>query len=379
MMHDDRLKSSRKISESCLLVSRQWKLLKPTYFEFKKTPIYIGREIVALKVDESQVNVDFLINELKSEAVHKQLNLYKNKGSINSLDVLDLLKIKIILPSIGEQQAKIRGVLELSQRVKVLLSERNVLAHGQQVKSFDEFASLKHSLGTPRQNILSNVKSLIRFFENNNSNAFIEVKDFYNNRYETNLVDDLIQIKDDINHISTILEKGENGLILNNYNLKPISIHDINMLLNKANTRKEKFTLVYKELKNEEMKGRAIQANITLFQILLDNIFSNANKYAFVDTSNKNEVIIELKVTDENVLLEIKNNGKSFPKNYSKEKFIMKFSTVDPSKGTGLGGYDINRIAEYFSNPDWELDLNENTPFPVSFKFIFPVIPLINE
>ena len=77
--------------------------------------------------------------------------------------------------------------------------------------------------------------------------------------------------------------------------------------------------------------------------------------------------------------LEIMNNGKPFPKNYNKEKFVTKFSTANPENGSGLGGYDINRIAEYFGNPDWELVLDENDVFPVVFKFNFPITPIVNE
>ena len=70
--------------------------------------------------------------------------------------------------------------------------------------------------------------------------------------------------------------------------------------------------------------------------------------------------------------MEIKNNGKSFPKNFNKEKFIRKYSTSNPNKGSGLGGYDIHRIAKYFENPDWELKFDDPI-YPVKFKFQFNI------
>ncbi len=371
---------SKRIEHSCLLVSVRWKSLKPTLFEYSDTPIYVGLDIIALEIGNQYLDPHYLISELRSDRVIDQVAAYQNTGAMQSLNRSDFFDIKIKVPSLEEQQAKVRGILELSKKFKSLQKERNALAHGQQVKNFDEFASLKHSLGAPRQNILSNAKSLIRFFESNNTPEFIKVKKLYIERYKTDLVEDLNQIKEDINHISTILEKGEKGLVLNNYELKPISIQDINKLLKREKKSKEKFTIQFDELSNSEMIGKkAIEANITLFQILIDNIFSNAEKYAFMEKSINNEVIIDLKATEDFMQLEIKNNGIPFPKNYSKEKFIAKFSTANPDKGTGLGGYDINRIAEYFNNPDWKLILKEDDPFPVSFKFNFPIIPMINE
>ncbi|WP_100613623.1 N-6 DNA methylase [Confluentibacter citreus] len=372
---------SKKIETSCILVSIRWKSLKPTLFKYSGIPIYIGTDILALKVQNENIIIDpnYLITELRSSAVINQIAAYQNTGAIPFIKRSDLLEIKIKVPSIEEQKGKIKGILELSQKFEALQNERNALAHGQKVTIFDEFASLKHSLGAPRQNILSNAKSLIRFFESSDTPGFNEVKKSYSDRYKTNLLDDLVQIKEDINHISAILEKGEKGLFLENYELKPTPVKDINQLLKGLKSSREKFTLHFEKASNDEIKGKAILANITLFQILLDNVLSNTNKYAFKEAKGLNLMVIELRVTEEVMQLEIRNNGEPFPKNYDKSKFIQKYSTANPEKGTGMGGYDINRIAKYFKSEDWELDLNNDTPFPVIFKFNFPIIPILNE
>jgi type I restriction-modification system DNA methylase subunit len=372
---------SSKIDFDCILVSMRWKSLKPTLFEYKGEPIYIGIDLLALSVYSNNFEIDphYLISELRSTKVLKQVSAFQNPGVITSLNRADFFEINIEVPTIEEQRAKVKGILELSGKFKLLQKERNALAHGQQVATFDEFASLKHSLGTPRQNILSNAKSLIRFFENNNSDAFNEVKELYNKRYDTNLVDDLIQIKEDVNHISTILEKGENGLLLENYELKPISIQEIDKALRSTRKARENYKPQYKELPKTEISGKAIKANITLFKVLVNNILSNADKYAFNSKNSTNQLVIELKATEDVLEFEIRNNGMPFTNNFSKEKFIAKFSTTSADNGSGLGGYDINRIAKYFKNSDWELILNNEDIFPVVFKFSFPIIPMINE
>ncbi len=107
--------------------------------------------------------------------------------------------------------------------------------------------------------------------------------------------------------------------------------------------------------------------------ILLNNILENANKYAFDEKSNTNELFIDLREVDDHLSIEIKNNGKPFPNNFDKDKFITKYSTAHSEKGTGLGGYDINRIATYFENDDWVLDLNNDPLFPVIFRFKLPL------
>ena len=372
---------SIKIESDCILVSTRWKSLKPTLFEYKGEPIFIGIDLLPIKMISNKFEVDphYLISELRSSKVLNQVAAYQNPGAITSLSRADFFEMKIELPTIEEQQAKVKGILELSEKFKLLQLERNALVHGKQLASFNEFASLKHSLGTPRQNILSNAKSLIRFFENNNSGAFEEVKELYSKRYDTNLIDDLVQIKDDVNHISTILEKGENGLLLENYELKTTPIQEIDKALKALKRDRGNYKPQYKEPPSTEIAGKAVKVNITLFKVLINNVLSNADKYAFDSKTTANELIIELKATENILELEIRNNGKPFPKNFDKDKFTTKFTTTSTDNGSGLGGYDINRIAKYFDNPEWELELNSDEIFPVTFRFSFPITPMINE
>ena len=85
--------------------------------------------------------------------------------------------------------------------------------------------------------------------------------------------------------------------------------------------------------------------------------------------------MIELGIAEEGFFINILNNGTSFPKNMDKEKFITKYKTSDVNNGTGLGGYDINRIAEYFES-EWFLRLNSDPFFKVQFNFWFNPLPI---
>jgi len=365
-----------KIDSSCLLLASRFKKFKPTYFHFDKEPIYCSSNILPFHVNESKVDLNYLVYELNAEYVQKQLESFNYGTTIPFIKKDDLLKIKIKCPSIKEQLAKISGMNEVLGKEKDISSLSNNWQQLFEKNYFDDFASLKHTLGAPRQNILSNAKSLIRFFESNNSDAFQKVKQIYKMQYETDLLADLINIKEDVNHISTILEKGENGLDLTDYILEPVSIDGIDNVLFKYKSQREKYRPQYQRLNKDEKAGKAIMTNLTLFKVLVDNILTNADKYAFTSKKSSNHFIFELKTTDESLEFHIRNNGKPFPNNFNKDKFVTKFSTTI---GSGIGGYDINRIATYFGDPDWELLLEKKALFPVIFQFNFPLIPLINE
>lgn len=371
----------RQIQESCFLFALSFKRLKPTYFDFKGNPIFVTNDILAVKIKPSkvdEVSISYLINELQADYVQKQLDSYRLGSAMPFIRKRDLLEVVIKLPSIEEQRAKDHDtrIYELSDKIKILKEERNALAHSKNLKQFNEFASLKHTLGRPRQNILDWSDNLMDFLKNKKED-FEELNKDFSEFYDIDIISALGEIKRDINFITDVLEKGENGLILSEYEKKVIPLSDVNNIINDLSSNGFNFKIKPLPLKSEKLKERGIYANKTLFKTLLDNILTNAKKYAFDKKAPGNELVIELTEMDDFLLMEIRNNGKPFPKNFDREKFITKYSTADSNNGSGLGGYDIHRIASDFNNPDWILSLNEDPFFLVKFKFQFP-IKLIN-
>ncbi len=362
----------KRIDSSCLLLATRWKSLKPTYFKYVGIPIYISNDIEAFFIDSSKVNSTYLINELDADYVKEQLEGYSTTGSIPSIRKADILKIVVKLPSIQEQEGKVQGLFELSDKIKSLEAERNALAHGQTLKKFDEFASLKHSLGRPRQNILDWADNILDFLTKNEK-SIESINNEFKKFYGLDVIEALKEIKKDVGHMTEILEKGENGLILDDYPLSLISLKQLNNFVSSLNNNGFKFELKKFLLKGQELGTRGIKTNVTLLQVLLDNVLTNANKYAFPEKNVTNEVVIELVDQDDYLFVRIRNNGNPFPKNFTQEKFTTKYTTAHPVKGTGLGGYDINRIATYFGNPNWELHLDDKDVYPVEFEFKFKI------
>ena len=361
-----------QIDTSCLLLAVRWKTLKPTYFRFENQSIFNGADILTFHVDESKVDTAYLINELHAEYVQEQLDGVRQGDGVPLIRRDDLLEVKVKLPSIEEQRAKVTGLKEISEKIKQLQSERNALAHGISTKEFNEFASLKHTLGRPRQNILSWSKNLSKFFVRE-KNTISALNDEFKILFDLGIIEAIDEINRDIKFISDVLEKGENGLLLNDYEKEIVPLVEMNNIINTLSNNEFKFSIKKLLLKVDEMKTRGILINKVLFRTLLDNLLTNANKYGFKDKSKGNHVIMELSVIDNHLIVDVRNNGCPFPKNFDREKFITKYSTADASNGSGLGGYDINRIATYFENENWDLILNTDPIYPVIFSFSFPI------
>jgi type I restriction enzyme M protein len=361
----------REINASCILLANKWKTLKPTLFDFSKTSIFLNPNITSFKINEKIVDKAYLINELHADYVLKQLDVVRLGATIPYIRKADLLKIVLKLPSLEEQRAKMQGIVELSDKIKVLKQERNALAHGSVITQFNEYASLKHTLGRPRQNILDWTDNLLDFL--NNSESFDALNNEFFEYYQLDIISALKEIKRDVNFMSEVLDKGENGFVVEEYDKTILTLSDVNKQINELSGNGFNFKIERDLLVGEKLKDRGIYGNKIPLKILIDNLLTNAHKYAFERNGIANEVIFELKEVDEFLLMEVRNNGKPFPKNFDRDKFITKFSTADSKSGTGLGGYDINQVAVEFNNPDWELILNSDPIYPVIFKFKFPI------
>ena len=177
-----------QITESCLLLAVRWKTLKPTYFEYKGEAIYRSQDILSFKVNEAIADKAFLINELHADYVQEQLESYRLGASVMPfLRKDDLMEVVIKLPSLQEQRAKVQGIYELSDKIKSLQVERNALAHGKSLKQFSEFASLKHTLGRPRQNILDWSDNLLHFL-NEKREGFEALNKAFIEFYDTDII-----------------------------------------------------------------------------------------------------------------------------------------------------------------------------------------------
>jgi type I restriction enzyme M protein len=185
----------RQIDTTCILLAIRWRTFKPTLFKYSGTPIFITPDIVALKIDEERVDAHYLITELHSEYVQEQAEAYRVGSAIPTIRRQDLLNLKIQLPSLQEQKAKVAGIRELSDKIRNLQAERNALAHGKSVSRFNEFASLKHTLGRPRQNILDWADNLLDFFNKPESNELVNINKSFNSFYGIDVVNALSQIK----------------------------------------------------------------------------------------------------------------------------------------------------------------------------------------
>ena len=105
---------------------------------------------------------------------------------------------------------------------------------------------------------------------------------------------------------------------------------------------------------------------------MLNNILDNAQDHGYSDGA-KMQVIASFEIFNDQLQIVIENNGKPFPKGYTKSAFVKKFNSSKKTEGTGgIGGYDVDRIIKDMSGT-WDLELDSSIEMPVKFIISLPI------
>jgi type I restriction enzyme M protein len=382
-----------QINETCLLLAIRWRTLKPTHFVFEDTPIYKSQDILSFKLNETVADYGYVINELHADYVQGQLESYRMGATIPFIRRDDLLEVAIKLPSLQEQKAKVKGIFELSDKIKMLQEERNALAHGVSSKLYESVSTIKHSLGKPLMNIGSSLRNIENALSKLNAD-WERAK--LNERYDLTIKDTFDSIYSNLELIHSMLRNNESVLDVSNYELTEIDF--LVFIKGYVNSIKSAERLnvstkldIHPDIKIQLKNKVLIQANAELLEIGLNAIVENANMHAFTDDSKKYKLEFrvslyvapsEKKQADEvigrfdtYIKVEVANNGKPFPKNYSLEKLIRKNSFAGETGNTGQGGFDLNEIIKYHNNGLSTLELvtdDFTTEFTTTYSFLIP-------
>lgn len=382
----------------------------------KEFNLIIDKKLNLLSIKE-KANIKYLIEELKKPYVEHQIKHCVQSKEQRVLTMEDILNIKIAMPSISVQNSIINEFNLFEEKAENVNSLKKELIENHKKTETNDLASLNHTLGTPRARIMSIATNLENYISKNSS-LFEKINENYKDYYERSIIDSVKIVKKDINYITDLINISINGLDLNQYTVESIALKDIIVYLESLIGKYSKFELLVSCDNNNTLNNSEnyyVETNLTLLQIVMDNILNNAEKYAFDAFSTNNKVVIGLEISNNQLLnVSIKNNGKPFPKNLTKEKFITKYNTSDKERGLGIGGYDIDRILnwlitkpseeldEYYSplnlfimdgvilpnakkkhflseNDElWKLILDEKNEFPVCFEFELPINELLD-
>jgi type I restriction enzyme M protein len=365
-----------ELNQSCLMIASRWRTLKPTIFNFNGTTIYVSRDIFCFEVNESIVDTDFLISELQSENVKKQLEAYQVGSFIPMIRREDFLNIVISIPENKEQQRQILiRVQEEALKAKEKESGLDLRLAEFKENYTRDLQSLKHSVRQYLSPLRSNISGTRKFLKKNEGKP-IFLNQIFSETQNITLETHLDRLDHILNAINTLLKS-------DGFEIKNIQQFALNELINEAITlfsQENYFTIENRmeesnsinEINPEDLEITPI---ISIakddFMKIISNVISNAKNHGFRDQKENNLIRVTYRIVNEYIHLELSNNGTPMPITYDTKKLTTRGEKTSDSLGTGIGGSDIKLLMDTYGG-ELELVNNPTEEFPVTYILKFP-------
>jgi type I restriction enzyme M protein len=370
----------KRVSESCLLLSRFVKNLKPTWFNFTGEAIFVPPGIYTLKVSEA-VEVSYLIHELHSANVQEQLKNLCSGSAMPVIFLIDLAEIKINLLENTQEQRQVLekykqeyrasrnrelGLYDEIERIKneqrqdLSIKKNNILQHLNNVK---ESAELLKKIMLLNRRMLN-----LDYAINPSSGSSIENRIY---KLIQSINDSLFYVENitnEIDHTETddfpvkelILEAKERGRY--NPELFEVQFH----------YDRSSFEVLFPE---EDMLNEiepVIKISKNKFFEIYNNLLENAVIHGFTEKNKKYIFKIELSGSLDfgEFMISFSNNGDPFPEGIA-ERYHIKGEKAGLNANRGLGSWVVTENVRLFKGNYKVHDLR-NEEFPVRIDLVFP-------
>lgn len=340
------------VNQNCVLIARIGDSLKPTIFRPEpEQRILLHSGVFALIPKGESLDLEYLYYQLYSDFVIEQVNL-KRKGSLIPVFNKSEVEQTVI---IYEDEIALQKKIVNSEKAKLIAAESKRLEETKRILGYEEEVkeaeiNIVRTITHQLKHSLSGIDALIKKIEAiAYKNDIGESKEYKDN--------DPALIKEEG------FETPENGSLRETIKLalkKSSSLNQILTDVKKAIHLELKFSQenlysLLNEFKNEfkdvliEIKGKKdveISLSKSHIEDLFNTLINNAIQHSGL-SKEKLRVTFSVKEEENVIKIEYRNNGKTI--GISEKEFKSIATKSHNSKGTGVGGYYINKIVEAHS------------------------------
>jgi type I restriction enzyme M protein len=301
-----------------LLIAPSSNYLKATWFEFTGEPIIVKHNIKAFEVNQMKVDITYLIHQLKEKYVQEQMDAFAIGSVISLINVNDILKLSIFLPSLLEQKDWVN-----KKFLKSLDFEKDKIDFLR--KQFnEELGSKQHNIRQHLKNVKDSLDVLINLMTKNN--GVIKNDDIINPLRGITVSKRIESLQTSLGNVIFEVNNLTNE---NNFGLseKIDLVQVINESIAEHVASNYDIEFKFDELGLEEINESSYIIDFSKNDVkeLINNVIENAVNHGFVDKTKKYKLLIYLGVEDNKIILQMINNGLPFP--------------IDVSKSFGIKGF----------------------------------------
>lgn len=318
------------------------------------------RNTLFFNVNSEVVIQEYLLLQLQSDYVKKQINAFATGTSVPTMNLIDLLDIRVVIPSVERQKEIIMH--EMAKDIYALNIELE--------RSFSNYKKDIHTRKHALVQIISSLSSHWNVLNNlrKKNNGIIDCSSTIgianpipvSSKFDT-ITNLITSISKFVEHLADIDYSWGPEVEINltsfvDEYIKKNSTHDF-LMYNSTTVDNEEFNII---------------APIRAIEQVFQNIVSNAIEHGFTDsTRNDYQIKFDVYEEDGNIIIVISNNGNPLREDVTLEMVLTDgFSTSLNEKGhQGIGGNEIKSIMSELGSV--EIISNPEGAFPVGYKLTF--------
>jgi len=343
----------RVLNQSALLLARVGGTLKPTLFDPKDGPVLIGPNVFAFAVDLAQMDPEYLTLELSSERVQRQVDRLTTGVTVASLSKQALLSIQVRMPSPAEQRRVfkewVEGIL-LAQREAI---EKKAAERGLSLSEWHLLGAVEHSLRPVATQVETPLRRLRKLMPTIPITIRKEAEEAVDKAEEA-----VVRMKAMFNTIHQVVRSDKASMKLAAIDLRRLFRSEV-----RAFGSIVEHLDVYFHCDPELDSPDGVIATIDKdqFTLVIQNLFTNMVKHSGASAAGIVCVRIDVSHRAEGarrwLVIQVENNGEPFPPGFTHEDLVTPGKLGDPAKGSGLGGFLMDRIIANHGGRFWSGNL----------------------
>jgi len=345
-----------RLNTPALLVSKRFNRLKPSFcLASLNNELNISSDIYAFEIDDKSIDLSYLILQLNSDYVTKQIESYTEGSVMPSLRRQDFLKIEIVVPDLNPKESLVRQK-SLAEGAKIQ-SDKEKIKSLQLQKTIDtlikerlnDFQWQLHDIRNGELLTLIGKLNTLELFAEINPSLFNTVIDEESN---TTVRLEIKEINKSVNRLSLFLSE----LYSTSSELEEKEDIDIfkfikDFCTNRLKNYDKKFEIDFSSLEDikrfNNISCILISFNKKDLISIFSNIFDNAiNHGGFENNEVTNRIKIDISLNPKKQLITIGvwNNGKE--SNISEIDYFSDGGKAGLTARSGKGGHIIKQCAE---------------------------------
>jgi len=372
-------RNPRYIPDKAVLIAKVGSKLKSSLYRYNENAL-CNPNIIVVKTDESRLLPEFLITQLQSEYVIKQIESIRHNIGVPHFSKADFQDIQINELPLEDQRNFVATFygrkLQEVEKTADLQREDDL---------YNIIASLKHELKQPVSSLGMDIETLNEFLEEKITEGSMIGWDDHTVKLLPG------QEANDVNHLQL---KNVIGRMITAINDAQITLSKAEEILNIGGGVFAPEKIPLKQFLDAIIKPLFANNNCTItisgeereivadkyqLEVLFKRLFENAIKHGFQGKQPRTDNLINVRILGKSANKEfneiiVENNGKPFPAEFDIAKFQMVGNTTNRNKGTGFGGFHIKRIIESHKGELHLADKREigESQFKVRFKIFLP-------